>query len=220
MSMAALPPHGGQPLVTAGTPLDQARGALVLVHGRGGTAQSMVALAGEFPTEGLALLAPQASGNTWYPYSFLVPMDRNEPGLSSGLSVLAQAVEHAAAAGIPYERIGLLGFSQGACLSLEFVARNARRYGAAIGLSGGLIGPDETPRDYGGSLAGTPVFLGCSDVDSHIPVGRVRESGEVLTRLGGQVDLRLYPGMGHLVNEDEAGAVRVLLAAMVGAEAP
>ena len=221
--MTALPPHAGQPLVTGGTPLEGARAALVLVHGRGGGAESMLALAGEFPTDGLALLAPQANGNTWYPFSFLVPMERNEPSLSSGLSVLAAVVAEVAAAGIPHERIGILGFSQGACLSLEFAARNARRYGAVIGLSGGLIGPDGTPRDYAGSLDGTPVFLGCSDVDSHIPEPRVRETGDVLSRLGGEVDLRLYPGMGHLVNGDEVAAVRVLLAAMAvggGADAP
>jgi predicted esterase len=203
--------------LAAGTPLDRARAAMVMVHGRGATAESILTLAGELDQPGFAYLAPQAAGNTWYPNSFLAPIASNEPGLSSGLAAIAQVLDHIAAAGIPPERTMLLGFSQGACLALEFVARNARRYGGAAGLSGGLIGPDGTPRDYPGSLAGTPIFLGCSDVDFHIPKERVDHSADVLRRLGGDVTKRLYPGMGHTVNQDEIEAVRAIMTALTDA---
>ncbi len=207
-------PHQGGPVLVGGAPIEQARGALILTHGRGATAASILTLGTELGVDDLAWFAPQASGNTWYPNSFLAPIERNEPGISSGLQVLSDLVAHIVAGGIPSERIALCGFSQGACLTLEFGARNARRYGALIGLSGGLIGPDGTPRDYAGSLEGTPVFLGCSDVDSHVPLARVQESAQVLTTLGGDVDARIYPGMGHLVNDDELQAVRALLLSM------
>jgi len=186
-----------------------------MVHGRGATAESILTLADEFGRPDLAYLAPQAHGYAWYPYSFLSPMEQNEPGLSSGLATLGDLLERITAAGVPPERTILLGFSQGACLSLEFAARNARRYGGVIGLSGGLIGPPGTPRDYAGSLAGTPVFLGCSDRDPHIPRQRVDESAQVLTGLGGEVTERIYPAMGHTVNEDEIEFVQGLLAGLV-----
>ena len=207
-------PHQGGQVVTGGTPLARARGAIILTHGRGATAESILSLAPLLGADDLAWLAPQAAGNTWYPYSFLSPIPQNEPGITSGLQVLADLVAHIESAGIPSNRIAMLGFSQGACLTLEFAARNPRRFGALAGLSGGLIGPDDTPRTYPGSLDGTPVFLGCSDVDAHIPLARVHESATVLTRLGAAVDERIYPGMGHLVNDDEIGAVRALLAGM------
>jgi phospholipase/carboxylesterase len=205
MAEAAPPqrPHAGEPVITAGEDLEQATAALVLVHGRGGTAKNMLPLATELTRPGFALLAPQATGNTWYPHSFLAPMERNEPYLSGALDALADLLERTEEAGIPAERTILLGFSQGACLALEFAARHAKRYGGLAGLSGGLVGPDGTPRDYPGSLTGTPVFLGCSDVDPHIPRERVVESGRVLERLEGIVTVRLYPGMGHTINHDE-----------------
>src|SRR5260370_13059331 len=208
-------PHQGQPIMTAGEPLNRARAAMVMVHGRGASAENILDLAVELHQPGFAYLAPQAAGDTWYPDSFLVPLARNEPGLSSGLAAIANVLAQVAQAGIPLERTMLLGFSQGACLALEFVARNARRYGGVAGLSGGLIGPDGTPRDYPGSLAGTPVFLGCSDVDFHIPKERVQLSAEVLQRLGGNVTMRLYPGMDHTVNQDEIDFVRGMMAALV-----
>lgn len=208
-------PHQGQPIMTAGEPLKRARAAMVMVHGRGASAQSILDLAVELHQPGLAYLAPQAAGDTWYPYSFLAPLARNEPGLSSGLAAIANVLAQVAQAGIPLERTMLVGFSQGACLALEFVARNARRYGGVAGLSGGLIGPDGTPRDYPGSLAGTPVFLGCSDVDFHIPKERVELSAQVLQRLGANVTMRFYPGMGHTVNQDEIDFVQGMVAALV-----
>jgi predicted esterase len=187
---------------------------MILVHGRGATAESILALADELRLDDLAYLAPQAAGNTWYPSSFLSPLADNEPGITSGLGVIATLVDRLAADGVEAGRVALLGFSQGACLSLEFAARHARRYAGVFGLSGGLIGPPGTARDYAGSLEGTPVFLGCSDVDAHIPLERVRESAAVFTGMGATVDERIYAGMGHLVNADEIGAVRrVMLAA-------
>ena len=209
-------PHQNQRVVTAGVPVDAARGALIMTHGRGATAESILSLADELDVTDLALFAPQASDNTWYPYSFLSEIELNEPGISSGIQVLADLVARIEAAGIPAERIALLGFSQGACLTAEFSARHARRYGAIIGFSGGLIGPDGTPRDYAGSLDGTPVFLGCSDRDSHIPEARVHLTATVLERIGGAVDERIYPGMGHTINSDEVQAASTMLAALRG----
>ena len=207
-------PHAGQPVRTAGAPLAEADAAMIMVHGRGASAESILTLAPALAAPGVAFLAPQAGGsqgNQWYPYGFMAPIQRNEPGISSGMRAIERVLGQIGAAGIPASRTHFLGFSQGACLASEFVARHARRYGGLAVLSGGLIGPDGTPRDYAGSLEGTPIFLGCSDVDSHIPAERVRESADVLRRLGGEVTLRLYPGMGHMVNEDEIGAVRAML---------
>jgi phospholipase/carboxylesterase len=203
-------PHQGQPLLQAGEPLHKAKAAMILAHGRGATADSMLALADELFLPGFAYLAPQAAGHSWYPNSFLAPLASNEPALSSALEVISSILDNLKTAGIPTMRTLLLGFSQGACLSLEFAARNAQRFGGVAGLSGGLIGPEGAPRDYRGSLAGTPIFLGCSDVDFHVPLIRVHQSAEVLRRLGGEVTERIYPGMGHTVNDDELEFVRGL----------
>ncbi|MDQ2805665.1 MAG: dienelactone hydrolase family protein [Chloroflexota bacterium] len=208
-------PHPDGPIRTAGASLAVARAAAVLVHGRGATAADILGLAEEFGVADVAYLAPQAARHTWYPNSFFAPLSSNEPGLSSGLATVGAVLAAVAAAGVPAERTALLGFSQGACLALEYAARHARRYGALVGLSGGLIGPPGTPRTYGGSLAGTPVFLGCSDRDPHIPRARVEESAAVCEALGAVVTLRIYPNMGHTVNRDEITAVRTLLAALV-----
>jgi predicted esterase len=205
-------PHRNQTVLTFGPPLSKARVAMIMVHGRGASAEDMLGLAAELGAADVAVLAPQAAGRTWYPYSFLAPMPDNEPGLTSALSVLARLVESLVVQQIPYERIALLGFSQGACLSLEFAARHPQRYKAVVGLSGGLIGPPGTPRDYAGSLGGAPVFLGCSDIDAHIPLTRVQESADVFRRMGAAVDEHIYRGMGHTVNQDELEAVRNLLA--------
>ena len=184
---------------------------MILVHGRGATAESILTLVPALDVEGFAFLAPQASGNTWYPNSFLAPIPSNEPGITSGLRAIGDVLGTVAAAGIPAEHTVILGFSQGACLSLEYTARNPMRYGGIACLSGGLIGPDGTPRDYPGSYDGTPAFLGCSDIDGHIPASRVLESGSVLERMGAKTTVKLYPGMGHLVNEDEIQHVRTLM---------
>ena len=199
--------HESQPVLIAGLPLEQAKAAMILVHGRGSSAENILGLAAELNRDGYAYVAPQAAGNTWYPYPFMTPIAQNEPYLSSALRTLEGLLAKVEQAGIPPERTVLLGFSQGACLSLEFAARHAHRYGGVAGLSGGLIGPDGTPRDYPGSLEGTPVFLGCSDVDFHIPKERVQFSAEVLRKLGGNVTMRLYPNMDHTVNEDELAFV-------------
>jgi predicted esterase len=183
---------------------------MILVHGRGASAADIMTLGAELMQPGFAYLAPQAAGNTWYPYPFTAPMESNEPYLSSALEVLAMVLTSVEQT-IPAERVVLLGFSQGACLTLEFAARHARRYGAVVGLSGGLIGPDGTPRDYPGDFGGTPTFLGCSDVDPHIPKERVNASGDVLQRMGAKVTVRLYPGMPHTVNEDEIRTVNKVI---------
>jgi phospholipase/carboxylesterase len=207
-------PHAGQSLLSAGERLERAHAALLMVHGRGASAQDILSFAAELAAPGVVYLAPQAAGNSWYPNSFLAPNASNEPWLSSALATLDSVIDHIMAAGVPLERIIVLGFSQGACLTLEYVARHARRYGGIVGWSGGLIGPDDTRRDYAGSLAGTPVFLGCSDVDPHIPKARVDVTAEVVRRLGGEVTERLYAGMGHTVNQDEIDFVRAMMTAL------
>jgi phospholipase/carboxylesterase len=201
--------------VTAGTSLDEAEAAVVLVHGRGATARSIVTMAEGFHRPGVAYLAPQANRNTWYPNPFTAPVESNEPGRTSGLQAIADAISAATDAGIPTERVMLLGFSQGACLASEFVARNPRRYGGLAALSGGLIGETIDPDDYDGDLDRTPVFLGCSDVDPHIPEERVHASADVFERLNADVTKRLYPGMGHTINGDESEHVSAMVADLV-----
>lgn len=205
-------PHGQAQLYAAGAALDEASGAIIAIHGRGADAADIINLAGEVSPPSVVILAPNAVGQTWYPYRFIEPIERNEPYLTSALSLIDRLFARLAEAHIPPERVALLGFSQGACLALEYAARNARRFGAVIGYSGGLIGPLGATFDYPGSMDGTPVFLGCSDVDAHIPVGRVEETAEVMSGLGAAVDLRIYPGMGHTVNQDEIQAARAMLA--------
>ena len=207
--------HQGQPVLQAGQPLEQAKAALLLVHGRGASAQSILTLADELPHPEFAYLAPQAANGAWYPNRFIAPIESNEPYLTSALEIVGGLIQHITDAGIPPERIILLGFSQGACLAQEYAARNPQRYGGLVGLSGGLIGPIGMEFSYPGSLAGTPVFLGCSDVDFHIPVERVHESAQALESLGGQVTTRIYPGMDHTVNMDEIEFVREMMQAVV-----
>ncbi|EFH84554.1 alpha/beta hydrolase [Ktedonobacter racemifer] len=207
-------PHQGQPVLAAGLPLKQAKAVMIMLHGRGASAEDILSLASELHQPGFTYLAPQAAGYSWYPNSFLAPLASNEPHLTSALAVIASLLAQAVDAGIEPERTILLGFSQGACLALEFVARNARRYGGVAGLSGGLIGPDGTPRNYPGSFDGTPMFLGCSDRDFHIPKERVEYSAQVLQRMGGQVTARLYPNMGHTINQDEIHVVQAMMAAL------
>jgi predicted esterase len=213
-SHASPGPHDDRPVYFTGDAIEGARLGAILVHGRGADAHDILGIASELGEEGVAFAAPDAASHTWYPYGFLSPIEDNEPGISSGLRVIDSLVARFAQAGIASERLLLLGFSQGACLTLEYVARHPRRFGAVVGLSGGLIGPPGTPRDYAGSLDGSPVFLGCSDADPHIPKERVLETAEVLKRMGAAVTTRLYPRLGHTINHDEITAVRKLLASM------
>jgi predicted esterase len=203
--------HQNQPILTAGVPLNQARAAMIMLHGRGAMAESILSLANEFDVNGFAYLAPQAANNAWYPYRFLEPIERNEPWLSSALQAIDDLIAYVIAASIPAKRILLLGFSQGACLTLEYAACHAQRYGGLAGLSGGLIGPEIAPQRYAGSFDDTPIFLGCSDVDFHIPLDRVHDSAQALRQLGGDVTERIYPGMDHTVNQSEVDFVNQLL---------
>ncbi|MDG5767662.1 dienelactone hydrolase family protein [Balneolales bacterium ANBcel1] len=241
-------PHQGQPVLEKGKPLDQAKGAVILIHGRGASADSILTLYDELmhleesagarkegaagarkettagsqvsaadPQNGgasvadLAWMAPQAANHTWYPYPFMSPLEQNEPWLESALQVMDELITKALGAGIPKERIVLAGFSQGACLSTEFAARNADRYGGVVALSGGVIGPDVDYSRYRGSMKKTPVFIGCSDIDSHIPEHRVQDTAGVFENLGADVTKKIYPGMGHTVNEDELHHFRNML---------
>lgn len=194
--------------MTAGEPLGTAQAVVIMMHGRGATAGSILDLAAYLPLPGIAYIAPQATGNVWYPYSFLVPLEQNEPWLTAALARVTEIVDYLTAAGVQERKIMLLGFSQGASLSLEWTARNARPLGAVFGLSGGLIGPPGMKREYPGSREGTEVFLGCSDVDFHIPKERVQESAAVFTSMNASVTMRLYPNMDHTVNDDEITFVR------------
>lgn len=203
----------GQRVVQAGEPPASARAAMVLLHGRGATAEDIMTIASEVQAPGWTYLAPQAAGSAWYPNPFTAPLESNEPYLSAALDMVTSLVATLEAT-VPAQRIVLLGFSQGGCLALEWAARYARRYGAVVGLSAGLIGPEGTPRDYPGSFEETPAFLGCSDVDPYIPKQRVEGAADVLRRMHADVDLRFYPGMPHTVNEDELAAIRDIIASI------
>jgi len=207
--------HQNSPLHTSGTPLDQASAALILLHGRGASAQEILFLGELLDLPGFAVLAPQATGNTWYPQRFMTPIAGNQPWLDSALRLVADLIAYIQNAGIPKERVVLGGFSQGACLASEFVVRNARRYGGLLAFSGGLIGPPGTEWSYPGSLEGTPAFLGCSDRDPHIPLERVHETAGVLARYGADVSTKIYPNLAHTVHPDEIERARELLAYLI-----
>lgn len=204
-------PHAGITPHLAGAPLSAATFALVLVHGRGGSAESMVPLARAAGAGDGAIIAPRAADGSWYPDRFLAPVERNEPWLTSALASVDRAVKSAIEAGIPLERIIIAGFSQGACLSLEYVARTPARYGGVAALAGALVGADSTDRVLGGALAGTPVLLACGDQDAHIPEARVRSAGASFLAAGAAVDVRIYPGLGHTVIEDQLQALRAMI---------
>ena len=208
-------PHADQPILTAGPAPEDAPATLVMVHGRGVSAESILAIHNVLGLATVAAVAPQAAGHTWYPQSFLAPIEANQPYLDSALRKLDAVVSDLLARGVPSERIAILGFSQGACLTSEYIARHPRRYGAAMALTGGLIGPPGTARNYAGSLDGTPVFLGTSDPDPHVPIERVRETQRVLTSMGASVELRRYPGMPHTINQEELEVCRALVEAII-----
>lgn len=207
-------PHDREPMTPLGAPLGAAPVAVVLIHGRNAGPANILDLAARFLRPELTYLAPAAAGRTWYPHSFLASRDSNEPGLSSALGVMARLVGEAEAAGVPRRQVVIAGFSQGACLAAEFAVRHPARYGGIAVYSGGVIGPPGTAWPDTGDLAGTPMFFGCSDADSHVPDARVGESAALCTRLGAEVTRRVYPGMGHLVNDDEIAWMQTLLATL------
>lgn len=203
--------HHRQPVLQAGQPPDECEGAVVLVHGRGASGEGMINLARHLNTTGLALRALQADSHTWYPNSFLAPRDKNEPGIRNGLKAIDQVVKQLLAGGLSSREILLLGFSQGACLALDFAAQYPGQVGAVAALSGGLIGAVLDPGRYASDMAGLNVFMGCSTDDPHIPEERVRESARLLEERGARVNQVLYPGMGHTVNEAELQTVDEML---------
>ena len=204
-------PHQGKPVSKAGASPEEAEAAMILVHGRGASADSMLLFADEFNRDYIHYRAIQADRHTWYPNSFLAPMEQNQPGISSGLQAIYDEIRSLNSSGITTEKIVLLGFSQGACLSSDFAARHPQRYGGVVALSGGLIGPEVDPKNYNGSFEGTPVFMGCSDYDPHIPKERVHKTANILESLDAKVTKKIYPGMGHTVNEDEIEHVKQML---------
>jgi phospholipase/carboxylesterase len=205
-------PHGTQPILSMATSLTDAAGVLILLHGRGGTADDILGLGEAIAPDKWAMLAPQASGNSWYPFSFLAPREQNEPYLTSALGRVQAAVDRALAAGVAAEKIAIGGFSQGACLATEFVGRNPRRYAALLAFTGGLIGPPRAPIKLTGDLAGTPVLLSSGDPDPHVPWARVQQSADLLQEIGGRVTIRRYPGKPHSVASEELRSASDVLA--------
>ena len=203
--------HQRQPLSQKGASLNNAEVAIIMIHGRGGGVNAILPLSNHFEFDDVVFLAPSARDLSWYPDRFLAPRQNNEPYLSSALETLTNLLNQVEEAGIPPEKTMILGFSQGACLATEVAARNPKRYGGIVAFSGGLIGTDDELTGYEGSLDGTPVFLGCSDVDFHIPVERVHKTRDIMTTLGAKVDERIYEGMGHTINTDEISAINDML---------
>ena len=212
-------PHANLTVTEVGTPLAEARAAAILLHGRGGSAGDILGLAAELDRPGMAWLAPQAAGHSWYPRSFLAPLDSNQPHLGSALAAVGRLVDRVAAEGPGVERLALIGFSQGACLALETAARRGQRLGAVAGLTGGLIGPPGTAWRHDGSLDGTPVLLASGDPDPHVPWSRVEQSATAFADWGAEVDLRRYPGLPHTINNDELERLDELLAALLAGNA-
>ena len=203
--------HKGQPVATRGKPLEESRGVVLMMHGRERDTDDILSVAERIGDPNFAYLAPAAKDNSWYPYPFLEPIEKNEPYLSDALEVCDDLINELLGKGIVKRRIVLAGFSQGACLIAEYAVRHADRYGGILLFTGGLIGPPGTRWDYGGSFDGTPVFLGTSDVDEFVPEERVRESARVFESMGAEVALRVYPGMDHAVNDDEIAVAREVL---------
>ena len=190
-------------IATAGTPLAQAKGALVLLHGRGGTARNIISLASEFNLTDFTIFAPQATNQSWYPYSFMAPVEENQPALNSALQVIGQTVEEIITAGVTADKIYFAGFSQGACLTLEYIARNAQRFGGAVAFTGGLVGEKLQLSNYKGDFAGTPILISTGDPDPHVPLSRVEESVAVLKNLGAEVTLKVLKGRPHTILREE-----------------
>jgi predicted esterase len=209
-------PHEAQPVIEAGAPLGTAAAVVIMVHGRNATPANIMDLTRRWDRPALTYLAPAAAGGAWYPHSFMADIASNEPGVTSGLELLTSLVAKAESAGVDRSRVVICGFSQGACLASEFAIRHASRFGGLLIFSGGAIGAPGTTWKYDGRFDGTPVFLGCSDRDAHVPESRVRETADVFAAMGAGVTLRIYPGMGHLVNDDEIRFAQRLLDAVAG----
>jgi phospholipase/carboxylesterase len=190
-------------IITSGTPLAQAKGALVMLHGRGGTAANIISLAGEFNINDIAIIAPQAANNTWYPYSFMAPVAQNQPQLDAALQLISDTVDEITKAGIPAEQIYFAGFSQGACIMLEYLARNAKQYGGAAAFTGGLIGQQLATANYKGNFNNTPILLSTGDPDPHVPLTRVEESADILKGMGADVTVKVYEGRPHTITRQE-----------------
>ena len=190
-------------IIATGVPLQEAKKALIMIHGRGGSATDILSLASHLQVADYALLAPQATAHSWYPHSFIAPVEDNEPSLSSALAVIGKTVEKAMDAGIKTEHIYFFGFSQGACLSLEFLARNARAYGGAVAIIGGLIGEEINRTNYGGNFHKTPIFIGTSNPDFHVPIQRVYATESILKEMDADVTLKVYDNFGHTIHPEE-----------------
>jgi phospholipase/carboxylesterase len=197
-------------IVEAGVPLSKAKKALILIHGRGASASDILPLREELSVDGFYIVAPQATNNTWYPYSFLAPTAQNEPWLSSAVGLIHSITEDIINAGLPSDKIYVAGFSQGACLALEFATRHAQRWGGVIAFTGGLIGERIANENYKGDFNGTQVFIGNSDKDPHVPAARSEESKSVMEKMGALVTLKIYPNMAHTISKDEIEMVNGL----------
>lgn len=198
-------------IIKSGKSLDQAEKVLVMIHGRGGTAEDILSVAAHLNVSGYALVAPQAAGNSWYPHSFLAPREENEPALSNALKTIKDTVLYLESEGFSKEQIYFLGFSQGACLTLDYVAANAARYGGVVAFTGGVIGVQVDHRNYHGDFDGTPVFIGSSDPDMHVPVSRVKASTALLEGMGAAVTEIIYENMGHTISHAEITQVNKLI---------
>jgi phospholipase/carboxylesterase len=198
-------------IITAGKKLEDASKVLIMVHGRGGSAEDILSLAGHLEVKDFALMAPQATSHSWYPYSFLTIPAQNEPWLTSALDLLSDIVNDIVTKGISKDNIYFLGFSQGACLTLEFVTRHAANYGGVVAFTGGLIGDKIYSENYSGDFLGTPVFIGTSDPDPHVPVGRVNESAAILEKMNAAVTKKIYLNMGHTISQDEISLVNKII---------
>lgn len=198
-------------IITAGKPLNEATKALIMIHGRGGDARDILGLASHLNVSDYALLAPEATNNTWYPNSFLAKPEQNEPWLSSALDLLKATVEQVTTQGIKAENIYFLGFSQGACLTLEFVTRNAQKFGGVVAFTGGLIGDEVNTKNYSGDFNGTPIFIGTGNPDPHVPLERVNESVRILEKMNAKVSLKVYNGRPHTISQDEIEEANTLI---------
>ncbi|UOE47537.1 alpha/beta hydrolase [Mucilaginibacter sp. SMC90] len=190
-------------VVSAGVPAEQAEKAIIMLHGRGASANSIISLKDHLELEGYAIYAPQASEHSWYPYSFMAPVQNNQPALDSALEVIGELVDDLKQKGIAQENIYFLGFSQGACLTLEYTGRNAGKYGGIIAFTGGLIGEELVEKNYNGDFNHTPILITTGDPDPHVPVGRVNDSVEILKELNADVTLKIYKGRQHTISHEE-----------------